>query len=84
MLKNLTITAEEKVLRWLKHEAVEKGVSVSKLVGEILADKMRGQDSYWQAYESWKKLKPIAGLDASKRPSREEIHERDSKILRGL
>jgi hypothetical protein len=76
VLKNLTITAEEEVLQWAKHQAVEKGVSVSKFVGELMNQEMRRSDSYWQAFERWKKRKPIPGVDASKRWSREEVHER--------
>ncbi|HEV8147951.1 MAG TPA: hypothetical protein VGP79_16295 [Bryobacteraceae bacterium] len=76
MLKNVTITLEEEALRWARREAAEKGTSVSKLVGGILEREMRRTGAYWKAYEQWKKLKPIPGLDASKRGSREEWHER--------
>jgi hypothetical protein len=76
VLKNLTITVEEEVLQWAKHAAVEAGVPVSKLVGELLAKEMRRKDSYWKAFEDWKKIEPIPGLDASQRGTRDEIHER--------
>jgi hypothetical protein len=76
VLRNITITADEEVLRWAKHQAVEKGVSVSKLIGEILTEKMRRKDSYWEAFERWKKIKPVPGVDASQRWTREEVHER--------
>jgi hypothetical protein len=76
VLKNLTITAEEEVLQWAKHEAIEKGVSVSKFVGQILNEEMRHKDSYSKAFERWKQRKPVPGVDASQRWSREEVHER--------
>ena len=76
MLKNLTITVDEEALRWARRQAADKGTSVSKLVGEMLEREMRQTDLYWQAYERWKKLKPIPGLDASRRLNREEVHER--------
>ncbi len=38
--------------------------------------KMRQTNAYWQAFERWKKLKPVPMLDAFKRLSREEAHER--------
>ena len=82
MLKNVTITVEEEVLRWAKRKAAEEDTSVSKLVGRMLAADMRRNDAYWKAYERWKKLKPIPGLDASKRLGREELHERGSISLR--
>jgi hypothetical protein len=74
--KNVTITVEEEVLRWARREAADKGTSVLKLVGQMLENKMRQTDAYWQAFERWKKLKPLKGLDASKRLSREEANER--------
>ena len=74
--KNVTITAEEEVLKWARHQAAEKGTSVSKFVGELMKDEMRRTDAYWKACTQWKKLKPIEGLDASKRLTREELHER--------
>jgi len=77
VLKNVTITLEEETLRWARIKAAEKGTSVSKLVGQILEQQRTGRPpSYWKAYEEWKKIKPIPGVDASKRMSREEVHER--------
>ena len=75
MLKNLTITAEEEVLQWAKHEAVEKGVSVSRLVGELLAKEMLSKDSYWKAFEDWKKIEPWPSAGPVEF-NRDEEHER--------
>jgi len=76
VLKNVTITLEAEALRWARREAAEKETSVSKLVGQMLEREMRRTDSYWKAYERWKKMKPTPGVDASKRGTREEWHER--------
>lgn len=77
VLKNVTITVEEETLRWARHQAAEKGTSVSKLVGQILEQERLGRpESYWKAYEEWKKIKPIPGVDASQRMSRQEVHAR--------
>ena len=75
MLKNVTITVEETVLKWARKKAAEENTSVSRLLGEALKREMRQTDSYWRAYESWKKLKPWP-IKASERMSREEAHER--------
>ena len=75
MLRNLTITVEEDVLRWAKRKAADADTSVSKLVGRMLQEEMRRTDAYWKAYERWKKIKPIPGL-AANRLSREEANER--------
>ena len=76
MLKNVTITADERVLKWARHEAADRGVSVSRLVGQILAEEMRKKDGYWQAFERWKKLKPIPFKQRIGKIDREETHER--------
>jgi len=76
VLKNITITVTEEVARWARKAAAEENISVSKLVGKMLEKEMARRDEYWEAYERWKKIKPIKGLDASKRASREEVHER--------
>jgi hypothetical protein len=73
--KNLTITVAEETLKWARHEAAEKGTSVSKLVGQMLEREMRQTDAYWKAFERWKQIKPIPGLTAPFL-TREEAHER--------
>jgi hypothetical protein len=59
VLKNVTVTVEEETLKWARRQAAEKGTSVSKLVGQMMEREMRNGDSYWKAYEEWKKLKPV-------------------------
>ena len=76
VLKNVTVTVEEEALRWARRQAAEKNTSVSKLIGRMLEEEMRRTDSYWKAYERWKKIKPVPGFDASKRLKRDEIYDR--------
>ena len=52
-MKNVTITVEEPVLEWVRVEAAKRNSSVSRLVGEMLADKMRHEDAYERAYHAW-------------------------------
>ena len=76
MLKNITITVSEDAARWARRKAAEENTSVSKLVGRMLENQMRQTDEYWRAYERWKKIGPIRGINAARRLSREEAHER--------
>lgn len=76
MLKKVTITLSEEALRWARRKAAEENTSVSKLVGQMLEEQMRGSDSYQQAYEEWKKSGPISGLEPGERLTRNELHER--------
>jgi len=76
VLKNITITVSEEAARWARRKAAEKNTSVSKLVGGMLEDQMRTGAEYWQAYDRWKKIGSIKGIDAAGRLSREQAHER--------
>lgn len=76
MLRNITITVSEEAARWARMKAAEEDTSVSKLVGRMLEDQMRKTDAYWRAYEKWKRLKPIKGVRAAERMTREEAHAR--------
>jgi hypothetical protein len=72
----MTITVSEEVAHWARKQAAEHNTSVSKLVGQMLQEKMRQTDDYWKAYERLKKIKPIPGFDASKRAKRDELYDR--------
>jgi len=78
VLKNVTVTLEEEALRWARHEAAEKGVSVSKLLGRLIErESCRRGPEYRKAFEQWKKLSSMGlDIDAANRLSREEAHER--------
>ncbi len=76
VLKNITITVSEEVARWARRKAAEENTSVSRLVGRMLEDQMRLSDEYWRAFERWKKIGAIEGIDAAGRLSREEAHGR--------
>jgi len=76
VVRNLTITVEEDVLRWARKKAAEEDTSVSKLVGRMLEAQMRASDEYWRAYRRWKKIGSIPGIEAANRLTRDETHER--------
>ena len=58
-MKNVPITVEDGALEWARIQAAKRNSSVSRLVGELLAEKMRQEDAYEQAmrealkFESW-------------------------------
>jgi hypothetical protein len=41
-MKNVTIVLDERVADWARIEAAKRRTSVSRMVGEMLAEKMRG------------------------------------------
>lgn len=72
----MTITVTEEVARWARKKAAEENTSVSRLVGRMLENQMRLSDEYWQAYERWKKIGAIEGVEAARRLPRDQAHER--------
>jgi hypothetical protein len=52
-VKNVTVTMEDSVAEWARLEAARRNTSVSRLVGEMLAEKMRHDDAYERALQDW-------------------------------
>ena len=53
-MKNLTITVDDAVLEWARVQAARRGTSVSRMVGEVLADMQHREDAYARAHQSWR------------------------------
>lgn len=73
-MKNVTITVEEPVLEWVRVEAAKRNSSVSRLVGEMLADKMRHDDAYERAHQEWLADTRRFRSDGKPYPKREELY----------
>lgn len=75
-MKNMTITLDEEAARWARVWAAEHDTSVSRMVGNLLRERMRDEHGYTAAMESFL----TRGTTALKReggyPSREVLHER--------
>lgn len=75
-MRNVTITVEESALEWARIEAAKRNTSVSRLVGEILAEKMRQEDAYAQAMRGWLGKQRPWRSDGTAYPSREQTYSR--------
>lgn len=53
-MKNLTITVDDSVLEWARIEAARRGASVSRMVGDFMAEMQRREDAYERAYLAWR------------------------------
>lgn len=53
-MKNLTITVEDGVLEWARVEAARRGTSVSRMVGDFMAEMQQREDAYERAYLAWR------------------------------
>ena len=76
-MKNITITLDADTAAWVRVHAAEKNMSVSRLVGEILSEKMRHRHEYERAMRSYlsKGAFNLSG-DSERYPTREELYDR--------
>jgi hypothetical protein len=83
-MKNVTIVVDEKVADWARIEAAKRRTSVSRMVGEMLAEKMRQEDAYEKAMNQFLSFKPekLRRSAKDKLPLRGELY-RDGNRLRG-
>ena len=76
-MKNVTITLDEEVARWARIRAAERDTSLSRLIGEMLRERMQDEAEYQASMDNYfspsaRKLKK----EGEKYPGREELHER--------
>ena len=74
-MPNMTITAEEDVLRWARVKAAAENTSVARLVGDLLKERMRAEHGYPAAKRRFLGVKPRI-LSSGPYPSRDELHDR--------
>lgn len=77
-LRNVTVTLDEETHRWARVEAARRDTSVSKLIGEMLRERMAREESYEAAMERYFAQEPgIHRRPGQPYPTRDELHERD-------
>lgn len=74
-MKNVTITMEENVAEWARMEAARRNTSVSRLVGELVAEKMRHDDAYERAMHEALQFRSL-GVSTGPYLTRDEIYDR--------
>lgn len=77
VMKNVTITLEEKVAHWARVKAAKLNTSVSRLVGEMLREKMIEEENYDAAMKQYLSQSPRKlKRQGATYPRREELHDR--------
>lgn len=76
VLRNVTITVEEDVALWARMEAARRDTSVSRLLGDILKQRMTENDNYEKAMRRYLS-RPVFLKSDGRYLSREEVHDRD-------
>ncbi len=74
-MKNVTVTMDDQVADWARMEAARRNTSVSRLVGELLAEKMRHDDAYERAMREALEFKSF-GTSTGPYLTRDEIYDR--------
>ena len=74
-LRNITVTLEEDVARWVRLEAARRETSVSRLLAGILKARMLEKNSYEGAMRRALARQPFLTTDG-RYLSREEVHDR--------
>ena len=77
VMKNVTITLEEEVARWARIMAAKQNTSVSRLVGELLREKMLEEQNYKIAMQQYLSQPPtVLKAPGEKLPLREALYDR--------
>lgn len=77
-MKNITISLEEDVAHWARVWAAEHESSVSRMLGDMLKQRMREKEGYDAAMQEFLSVEPRQLRKKGERlPSRDEIHERE-------
>jgi hypothetical protein len=74
-LRNITITLEESVARWVRIQAATQELSVSRFLANLLKERMRQTDEYDAAKRRALARKPFLKTNG-RYLSREEVHDR--------
>ena len=76
-MRNVTISLQDEVARWARVRAAEEDKSVSRMIGDMLAERMRQETLYDQGMET---ILNRPGVKLRKRgqrlPRREELYKR--------
>lgn len=76
-MKNVTITLDEATASWARIYAAQHDMSVSRLVGEMLAKRMQEVSEYDRAKRAWLAKPPVRLSSPGKGyPGRDELHDR--------
>jgi len=74
-MRNVTVSLDEEVALWARLEAARRDTSVSRLLGDLLKERMTRESRYDQAMRSALTRPPFLATDG-RYLSREQVHER--------
>ena len=76
-MKNVTITLDETTATWARVYAAKHNTSVSRMVGEMLRERMGRQREYEEAMRRFLSKKPFKlNSKGARYPTRDELYDR--------
>lgn len=76
-MKNITITLDERTAAWVRVYAAQHNTSISRIVGEMLQQRMVEGRAYDEAMRRFLAKKPVRlSKPGAAYPSRNESHDR--------
>jgi plasmid stability protein len=76
-MKNVTITLDEQTAAWARVYAAQHGKSVSRLIGEMLRERMQERRAYDEAMQCYLGKQPVRLKSGNAGyPKREELYDR--------
>ena len=75
-MRNVTVVMDDAVADWSRIWAATHQTSVSRMLGELLAEKMAEEEQYSAAMEGYLAVPPVNLCAAHAYPSRDATHER--------
>ncbi len=77
MMKNVTVTLDDKTAGWARVHAARRNMSLSRFIGELLHARMRESREYERAMSRYLARPPAALSQPGERyPDRETLHDR--------
>ncbi len=75
-MKKITVTLDDEVAHWARLQTAEGGISMSRLVEELLREKIREEENYRVAMKRFLSRKPeMLKKVGTSYPKREELYE---------
>jgi uncharacterized protein DUF6364 len=74
-MKNVTITLDEKTAEWARVHAAQHNISLSRMVGEMLRQRMGQDREYEEAMRRFLSKPPFKSI-GRRYPKRDELYDR--------
>ena len=75
-MKNVTVSMDEEMARWIRVQAAQEQLSVSRFLAQLVRERMADGRAYEGAKRRSLSLRPVNLKQDGAYPTREEIHDR--------